>query len=111
MLTPYQPAEDGVSPGIFNTRVRGHHLALAGVVAQKVPYRFKATFTENFGTYPNPLPLIPWQLSMALETDITKHATRLPVTFSVGLYGDVGKLYQNSAGLTFRVLYGGTHRF
>lgn len=111
LLTPSQPSEDGVSPGIFNTRVRGHHLALAGVVAQKVPYRFKATFTENFGTYFKPLPSTLWQLSMALEADITSQATSLPVTFSVGLYGDVGKMYQNSAGLTFRILYGGTRRF
>lgn len=45
---------------------------------------------------------------MALEADITKNATGLPVTFSAGLYGDVGKLYQNSVGLTFKVTYSGS---
>ena len=107
LLTPGLPVE-GVSPGIINSRVRGHHLALAGMVRQVVPYRLKATFTQNFGMYHKPFNPQTWQLSMALEADITKNATGLPVTFSAGLYGDVGKLYQNSVGLTFKVTYSGS---
>ena len=84
---------------------------MAGMFAQKVPYVFKATFTENYGTYNSPLPGHPWQLSLALETELTKTLTRLPVTFAIGLYGDIGKLYQNSAGLTFRISYGDFRRF
>ena len=111
LILPAMPDADGVVPRISNTRVRGHHIALAGVVAAKVPYRFKATFTENFGTYFNPYPGTPWQLSLSLETDATAKATGLPVTFSMGLYGDIGKLYPDSVGLTLRVSYGGFHRF
>ena len=81
------------------------------MVSKVVPYRFKATFTENFGTYSKPYPGAPWQLSLALEADAIKSATRLPVTFSVGLYGDIGKLYPDSAGLTLRISYDGSHRF
>ena len=111
LILPAMPDADGVVPNISNTRVRGHHIALAGVVARKVPYRFKATFTENFGTYGVPYPETPWQLSLALEADAVKSFTRLPVTFSLGIYGDIGKLYPGSAGLTLRISYDGFHRF
>jgi hypothetical protein len=110
LILPAMPA-DGVVPMISNTRVRGHHLAISGMVARKVPYRFKATYTDNFGTYGKPYAGVPWQLSLALEADATKQATSLPVSFSVGVYGDVGKLYPNSVGLTLRISYDGFHRF
>ena len=105
------PNAAGIIPNISNTRVRGHHLAIGGVIARKVPYRFKATYTDNFGTYGKPFAAVPWQLSLALEADATKQATLLPVAFSVGVYGDIGKLYPSSAGLTLRITYDGFHRF
>ena len=75
---------------------------MAGVIV-KVPYRLKATFTRNFGRYVAPLEGAPWQLSLALETFLNEGLTGLPTDFSVGLYADIGKLYQNSAGLTLLV--------
>ena len=106
LLTPGISAE-GISTGIINNRVRGYHLALAGVIAHKVPYRFKSTFTENFGTYVNPFDSKRWQLSLALEAD---KAFR-DMTLSVGVYGDVGKLYPNAAGLSLKLAYRGQHRW
>lgn len=111
LILPAMPDADGVVPRVVNTRVRGHHIALAGMVARKVPYRFKATFTENFGTYGVPYPATPWQLSLALEADLAKRLTRLPVVFSLGIYGDVGRLYPDSVGLTLKVSYAGSHCF
>ena len=111
LILPAIPDADGVVPRVVNTRVRGHHIALAGMVARKVPYRFKATFTENFGTYGVPYPETPWQLSLALEADLAKRLTRLPVVFSLGIYGDVGRLYPDSVGLTLKVSYAGSHCF
>jgi hypothetical protein len=105
------PDTGGVVPSISNTRVRGHHLAICGIVARRVPYRFKVTYTDNFGTYFSPYASVPWQLSLALEADATRQVTSLPVAFSVGLYGDIGKLYPSSAGLTFRITYNGFRRF
>ena len=110
LILPAMPV-DGVVPRISNTRIRGHHLAIGGMVARTVPYRFKATYTDNFGTYGKPYAGVPWQLSLALEADATKQATSLPVAFSVGVYGDVGKLYPSSAGLTLRITYDGFRRF
>ena len=77
LILPAMPNAEGTVPRISNTRVRGHHLGLAGVVARKVPYRFKATFTENFGTYFSPYAAKPWQLSLALEADVTREIIRL----------------------------------
>lgn len=110
LLIPFAPDADGRCRGIVNNRVRGHHLGLSGMIV-KVPYTFKATFTENFGRYANPLPGTPWQLSMALETTLSGELTRLPVDFSIGAYADVGKLYQNSVGLVFKTSYRGSCRF
>ena len=110
LILPAMPL-DGAVPMISNTRIRGHHLAITGMVARKIPYRFKATYTDNFGTYFAPYASVPWQLSLALEADANEQATSLPVTFSVGVYGDVGKLYPSSAGLTLRITYDGYHRF
>ena len=110
LLTTYAPDENGLCRGIMNSRVRGYHIGVDGLIA-KVPYRFKATFTENFGTYLYPLPSKLCQLSLALEASLTKAMTGLPVTFSLGVYGDVGKLYQNSAGLTLKVTCDGSCRF
>ena len=102
LLIPAAPGPDGISHGILNNRVRGHHVAMAGVIV-KVPYRLKATFTRNFGRYVAPLEGAPWQLSLALETFLNEGLTGLPTDFSVGLYADIGRLYQNSAGLTLLV--------
>jgi hypothetical protein len=110
LLTPYKTNDEGLCRGVLNNRVRGYHVGLEGLIA-KVPYRFKATFTENFGTYRYPFSSRLCQLSLALEASLTKDMTTLPVVFTVGLYGDVGKLYQNSAGLTLKVAYDGSHRF
>lgn len=106
LLTPGISA-DGISTGIINNRVRGHHLALAGVVAQKVPYRLKSTFTQNFGTYSTPHAQRPWQLSLALEAD----KSFKDLTLSAGVYGDVGKLYPNCAGLILKLAYHGQQRW
>ena len=68
----------------------------------------KATYTSNWGRYGTSSELFvskPKQLSLALEVNLGKQVTRLPVDFAVGAYCDYGKLYQNSAGLSLRVLY------
>ena len=98
---------DGQVVRIMNNRVRGHHIAFAGVISHKVPYRFKATYTENYGTYSAALPDRPWQLSLALEADALTH---LPVVFSAGIYSDVGRFYPDSFGLTLKVSYKGSRR-
>lgn len=107
LCIPAAPVEAGYTMGILNNRIRGHHIGVKGVVAERIPYRFKATFTENFGKYHQTETSFfasrPWQLSLALETDITGDLTGLPLLFSIGVYGDVGKVYQNSVGLTFRI--------
>lgn len=109
------PGEDGIVKGVVNNRIRGFHLGLAGNMVENVPYSFKATYTSNWGTYFNPTGSIfndrPWQLSLALELEFGKDITNLPMTLAVGAYGDIGKLYQNSFGLTLRIRYHDSARF
>ena len=52
----------------------------------------------------------PWQLSLALELEFGRAVTNLPVSLSVGAYGDIGKLYQNCFGLTLKVSYSSSPR-
>ena len=48
---------------------------------------------------------------MALEFEFGKEVTNLPLTLGVGAYGDFGKLYQNSVGLTLRFVYNDSRCF
>ena len=106
------PNAEGYIYGIANNRVRGHHIGLKGMVAQKVPYRFRGTFTQNFGVYHQSsesfFASTPWQLSLGLDAEIPTALSGLPVSFNLGLYGDIGKLYHNSVGVTVRITYGGS---
>lgn len=108
LLLPYAPSQDGITYGIASNRVRAHHFGIKGFVAE-VPYTIKATYSSNWGTYFNPAESVfnsrPKQLSLALEVGLRKQVTKLPVDFAVGAYCDFGKLYQNSVGLSLRVLY------
>ena len=109
------PGADGVVTGIANNRLRAYHIGVKGNAFKGVPYIFKTTYSSNWGRYNIPETNFfyskPWQLSMALEFEFGKEITNLPLTLGVGTYGDIGKLYQNSFGLTLRILYNDSCRF
>lgn len=104
LILPKAPSEDGKTYGIANNRVRAHHLALRGNIY--LPYTLKSTFSKNFGLYHQGASSFfastPWQLSLALEVCLDRFLGKLPLNLNVGLYGDAGKMYQNSFGLTLR---------
>ena len=113
LMIPYAPGEDGSIDNIASTRVLGHHFGVSGVLADKVPYTFKATYSRQYGDYrikDDFFATHPWQLSFAFECDLDKALTGLPVSFSLGGYCDIGELYKDSVGLTLRVGYGGSRR-
>lgn len=103
------PNEDGIVNGIRNNRLRAYHVGIQGNVFEGVPYIFKSTYSSNWGRYnigeSNFFYTRPWQLSLALELEFGKDITNLPLTLAVGAYGDIGKVYQNSFGLTLRIRY------
>lgn len=112
LILPAAPNADGVTMGVVNNRVRAHHFGIKGVICE-VPYMFKATYSSNWGRYSNPAGSVfhnrPKQLSLALEAVLSKQVTNLPVAFSIGAYGDFGKLYPNTVGLSLRVFYRDSH--
>lgn len=111
LMIPYAPGEDGITRGIVSNRVRAHHVGVKGV-AWKLPYVLKATYSSNWGRYSDKGQVFfasrPKQLSLALEVELSEQVTNIPVAFMVGAYGDLGKVYQSSAGLSLRVIYGGS---
>ena len=115
LLLPSAPGEDGICTSMASTRVRAHHFGIKGIAFDKIPYGFKATYSRNYGKYhqgeSSPFASRPWQLSMALEMEFGRRLFDLPVDFALGIYGDVGELYQNSAGLTLKVSYLRSRRF
>lgn len=114
LILPSAPAEDGICYGIVNNRVRGHHVGLRGVIAE-LPYTFKGTFTQNFGRYHQGnssfFATTPWQLSLAFEMELGRAISSLPLNMSVGIYGDIGEVYPNTAGLSLRLSYKSSRRF
>ena len=115
LLLTSAPNEDGIVKGIVNTRVRAYHVGVKGNVFDGVPYIFKSTYSSNWGRYhigeSNFFYTKPWQLSLALEFEFGREVTNLPLTLGVGAYGDFGKLYQNSVGLTLRFVYNDSCRY
>lgn len=110
LLLPAAPNADGVTMGIVNNRVRAHHFGIKGMF-DTVPYRFRATYSSNWGRYSNS-PVFesrPKQLSLALEVELGEQVTDMPMAVAVGAYADFGKLYKNSAGLTLRMSWRGSH--
>lgn len=121
LFTPMPAGEDGKVLGVCNNRVTAWHFGLRGNAAGKVPYKFLFTYSRNFGKY-NQSDLgegadksiflsVPEQFSVALEGEIPHLGKRLPLSLGIGLYGDFGKLYQNSFGLTVRLSYIGKAHF
>ena len=115
LIIPYAPGADGKTTAMASTRVRGHHFGIKGVAFDKIPYRFMATYTKNYGRYKqaetSPFASTPKQLSLALELEFGERMMDLPIAFAVGAYADMGQLYQDSAGLTLRFFYGRGRRF
>lgn len=115
LIIPAIPDSNGITKGVVNNRVRAHHFGAAGNLVEGLPYVFKATYSSNWGKYrikeDNFFYNRPWQLSLALELEFGEKITNLPMTIAVGAYGDIGKLYQNSFGLTLRIRYHDSARF
>ena len=111
LFTACMPDENGIVKGVCNNRVRAYHFGMAGNVVEGLPYQLKSTFSKNYGRYRAPWEDTPWQLSLALEFRFEKAFSKLPVTFAAGIYGDIGKLFQNSFGLSLRIIYKGSKYF
>lgn len=111
LMIPFAPDAEGITKGIASNRVRAHHIGVKGQ-AWHVPYAFKATYSSNWGRYVSKdegfFASHPKQLSLALEVELSEQVTNIPVTFVVGAYGDLGEVYRNSAGLSLRVICGGS---
>jgi hypothetical protein len=111
LMIPRAPEENGITMGYICNRVRAHHIGIQGL-AGTVSYSFKATYSSNWGRYSgNETTLFnsrPKQLSLALEVSLSEQVTRIPLTFIIGAYGDFGQVYPDSAGLSLRLIYGGS---
>lgn len=110
LITPSAPREDGVTFQVVNNRVRAFNVGLRGNLTDEIPYTFRTTYSSNWGRYNITEESFfydrPWQLSLAFEMEFGCSITDLPVTLAVGAYGDIGRLYQNSAGLSLRIFCG-----
>ena len=109
------PGVDGIVLNSVNTRVRAFHAGLKGNLAKGLPYSFKGTFSLNYGRYGQKnssfFATRPWQLSLAFDLGLERLFRAAPVNLNIGLYGDIGQLYQNSAGLTLKLSYSDFRRF
>lgn len=109
------PGEDGIVMTTVNTRVRAFHAAIRGNFAKGLPYAFKGTFSLNYGRYNQAETSFfvsrPWQLSLAFELGLKRFMSNIPIDLNVGIYGDVGQLYQDSVGLTLKLSYSDFKRF
>lgn len=108
LILPAAPDAEGIVRSMASTRLRGHHIGIRGNMFE-IPYTFKGTYTRNYGRYKQGdasfFATTPWQLSLALEMELGKKMARLPLNLAIGLYGDIGEVYQDCAGLTLKISY------
>lgn len=110
LFTPMPINEDGQTLGVCNNRVSAWHFGLRGMAARKIPYKLLCTYSRNFGKYSQSLALFdgtPWQCSLALEGEVPHLGEKFPLSLGIGLYGDFGKLFQDSFGVTVRLSWAG----
>ena len=109
------PGSNGEVTSFVNTRLRAFHAGLKGNLAEGLPYMVKGTYSVNYGIYGSQISKAfddrPWQLSLAFEVGLKRFMRNLPLNLHLGVYGDVGCLYQNCAGLTLRLSFDGVRKF
>lgn len=102
LLTAASPNLNGITPGVYNNRVTGHHLGLKGYAFGRLPYKAMLTYTLNYGTYNAPLAGSPVkQFSFALEAGLPD-SRKLPFRIEAGVYGDFGNLFPDNAGFMLK---------
>ena len=103
LMTPHEPNAKGITLGIYNNRIIGHHIGLKGQAWKKIPYKIMLTYTLNYGQYVKPLPQAPQkQFSFALEAALPQ-TPKLPLRIDVGIYGDWGEFLPNNLGFTLKL--------
>lgn len=109
------PGPDGIVMTSVNTRIRAFHAGVKGNLAKGLPYAFKGTFSLNYGRYRQAdnsfFVSRPWQLSLAFDLGLKRLFRTAPIDMNVGIYGDLGQLYQDSVGLTLKLSYSDFRRF
>ncbi len=117
LLLPSAPNEEGITMGMASTRVRAHHFGIKGIAFKKLPYKFLATYSRNYGRYHQGdesfFASKPQQFSLALEADFGQRLWKkeLPIAITLGLYADFGQVYQDCFGFTVKFSYLDRHRF
>lgn len=98
--------------GVENNRLKAHHIGISGKLFRKVPYKFLATYSQNYGTYPVPYAGEsqwghPWgtvketplsQLSLGFTCEIPLLDGHLQVI--PGIYADKGSVLKDTFGAT-----------
>ena len=114
LLTPMPEQADGTVPGVSNNRITAWHFGIRGMAAHEIPYKFLFTYSRNFGAYSQRISLydsVPEQFSLALECEVPRLGPAVPLSLGVGLYGDFGRLYQDSFGVMVRLSFAGRSVF
>lgn len=86
----------------LNNRLVAHYIGLKGTAWKKIPYSARFSYSMNYGTYGMPLTDKPKQFSFGLEAGL-HHIKKLPFKMDLGVYGDIGKLYENSIGFSLKL--------
>lgn len=104
LFTPKAADENGIVLGVSNNRLRAVNIGVKGMVAKKIPYAMKATYSVNYGLYRTPLDPPLKKIALALESSLPKFKL-VPATFALGLYADFSNLPTNSFGLSLSLRY------
>lgn len=108
---------DGITMGVENNRTRYHHLAVAGKLWRKAPYKLMLTYSRNYGLYILPYTgdsqiFHEWgtvketplgQFSAAFAGVIPNLFGSKRISVNYGLFGDYGQVLRNTFGCTLGI--------
>lgn len=89
--------KDGLSTGIYNNRIIGHHLGATGYLFHKIPYRAMLSYTQNWGTYGSPFTSgMKEQVSGLFEMNLPKDKLPFDISFTIAF--DKGQVLKDNIG-------------
>lgn len=95
---------DGQTFGVSSNRLTAWNFGMGGMIAHRLPYRMKITYSRQFGRYYLAKGSIyenePRQVSGSFEVTMPRFRSHLAPQILLGFYADKGSLLPDAAGLT-----------
>lgn len=106
-FTPMEQNENGITPGIYNSRFVAHHMGICGELPLAIQYKLLMSYSENYGMHHRPFlneqgeRISKPQFSLGLE--LIAPDMNLPFNAALNIGFDKGDLLKNNFGVMLKI--------